>query len=230
MNVSRFILWSGGLVLSFASVAAEPLTLVDVSFNQATTARSAVYPPSPGTNFREVLPGFSGWSVGGQIQLSLAPGYGVESSGGVHAEIMKNGKFYQISFQKLAFPMLRPGKVIREPLQSLRFSVDAKLPPGKEVTVYLAVDVPKDVLPESPWSKRLVLGKIRGTDAYATYTFAGTDIPEDTLNTFINFIRDMQLNGMQDVVCGLVFHLNPESWVAGDGMLLDNVKLSLTDS
>jgi hypothetical protein len=222
-----------GLVLFAAAapgVGAQTRSLVDATFNNVTTARTAAYPPSAGTRFREVDSGFSGWAGGGQLQLSLAPGYGTNGTGGVHLEILKEGKFYQATFQKLSFPMLRPGRVIREPLQSLRFSVDAKIPTGKEVIVYLSVDVPKDIMAEAPWSKRLVLGTLRGTDAYQTYAFSGAEIPEDTLNIFINFIRDLQLNGMQETVCSLIFHMNPDGWTAGDGLLFDNVKLSVSDS
>lgn len=209
---------------------AQTRSLVDATFNNVTTARTAVYPPSQGTRFREVDSGFSGWSGGGQLQLSVAPGYGTNGTGGVHLEIVKEGKFYQAAFQRLSFPMLQPGRVIREPLQSLRFSVDAKIPAGKEVIVYLSVDVPKDIMAEAPWSKRLVLGTLRGTDTYKTYAFSGAEIPEDTLNIFINFIRDLQLNGMQETVCSLILHLDPAGWSAGDGLLLDNVKLTVSDS
>lgn len=208
--------------------AGEIHSLVNVNFNTATT-RVGVYPPDPGVRFVELASGFSAWSVGGQLRLTQGPGYGVDGTGGVFAEILKNNdaKFYQITFQKLKFSMLRPGLVIREAVRSLRFSIDAKIPAGKEVLMYVTVDAPKELMPETPWSTRLVMGTLKGTDDYKTYTLNGAGIPEETVNVFINYIRDLQLNGMAETVGSLVFHLQPDAWAVGDGLLLDNVKFEI---
>jgi hypothetical protein len=214
---------ASGAVASSATPA-----LIDINFNSGAE-RIATYPPSPGSSFRELVPGFSGWASGGQMQLTLSPAFGSDGTGGVHVEVLKEGKFYQLNFSKLRFPMLSPGKVIRDPLRSLRFSVDAKIPAGKEVAVYIALDVPKDLLKESPWSKRLVLGTLRGTDDYKAYEFSGEQVPEDVLNVFINFVRDMQLNGMAETVCTLTLHMNPAGWAQGEGYLIDNVKLTVSE-
>lgn len=72
-----------------------------------------------------------------------------------------------------------------------------------------------------------MLGTLRGTDAYKTYLFSGAEVPEDVLNVFITFVRDMQLNGMNETTCSLTFHMNPAQWAQGEGFLLDNVKLTV---
>jgi hypothetical protein len=220
-----------GLASFTGSLAASGVAaVVDANFNNVTVARVAAYPPSAGSRFRELEPAFSGWSGGGQMQLTIAPGYGADGTGGVHFEVLKDGKFHQASFKKLDFPMLGPGRMLRDPLRALQFSVDAKIPAGKEVQVYLAVEVPKEIMAESPWSKRLVLGTLRGTDTYKRYTFGGRELPEDMVNIFISFLRDLHLNGMQVTTCTLVVHLEGNMWIAGEGFLFDNVRLALPGS
>ncbi len=201
-------------------------SLVNANFNSAA-ARVAVYPPDPGTRFIEMAPGLSAWAVGGQIRLTQGPGYGMDRTGGVYAEMVSDAKFYQISFQRLKFPMLRPGLLIREPVRSLVFTIDAKIPVGKEVLIYVAVEPPKELMPETPWSTRLVLGRIAGTGEYKSYTLRGADVAENTVNTFINLVRDLQLNGMAETVGSLVLHFHPEEWGAGDELLFDNVKFDI---
>ena len=201
-------------------------SLVAANFNTAST-RVGTYPPDAGTRFIEMAPGFSAWASGGQIRLTQGPGYGMERTGGVYAEILKEAKFYQISFPRLKFPMLRPGVIIRDPVRSIQFSIDAKIPAGKDIVVYVAIEPPKDLMPETPWGTRLVLGTLKGTDAFTTYMFKGEDVPEETVTVFINYIRDLQLNGTTEMVGTLVFHINPDGWAAGDGFLFDNVKLQI---
>jgi len=217
-----------GLFAAPAAKAAEMLALVDANFNTSTT-RVASYPPDSGVRFTEMAPGFSGWATGGQIRLTQNPGYGVDQTGGIFVEILKapNAKFYQIMFQRLKFTMLGAGAVIRDPIRSLQFSIDAKIPAGKEILVYVAIDPPKEYLAASPWSTRLVLGKIVGTDAFKSYVLKSSDIPEATVDTFINFIRELQANGMDQTVGSLVLHLEPTQWVEGDGLVFDNVKLEI---
>ena len=208
-------------------MADEKHSLVNANFNNVP-ALVAVYPPDPGSRFAEMLPGFSAWASGGQIRLSQGPGYGMNSTGGVYAEMVKDAKFYQISFQRIKFSMLRPDVVIREPIRSLEFNIDAKIPVGKEILVYIAIEPPKDVMPETPWSTRLVLGRLSGTSEYKSYKLRGVDVPENTVNTFINFVRDLQLNGMTDTLGSVVLHLHPEQWAGGDEILFDNVKLDIS--
>lgn len=232
MNVKRDIL----IITTCLSLSAIPqveageiYTLVDAPFNTSTT-RIGLYPPDPGVRFVELASGFSAWAVGGQIRLTQGMGYGTAGTSGIFAEITKktDAKFYQISFQKLPFTMLRPGLVIRDPIRSLRFSIDAKIPTGRDILVYVSIDPPKDMMPQTPWGTRLVLGTLKGTDAYESYMLNGTDVHDETVNVFINYIRDLQLNGMEEAMGSLVLHMHPEVWEEGDGLLFDNVKLQVS--
>ncbi len=188
-----------------------------------------MYPPAKGTTW-ETIGGLGAWSNDGQVEITYAVGYGLDGTGGIYGKLIKPATgFMTLSFNNIKLPMFKDSLPLVEPIRSIQFSVDAKLPLNRTFEINLQLSVPKGVdVGTTTWPNRIVLGEIVGTGGYAHYTFSGADIQEKHMSRVVTYIRDLYLNGMTEAVGSINFNMVANQWKEADEFLLDNVKLTIT--
>ncbi len=205
-----------------------PAPLINAVF-ESPTNNPKNYPPAPGENWSSAG-GMSGWSNDGKLLLMYGTGYGLDGTGGVYVKIDKLAtNAMLLTYTPLKFPMFKDGLPLVDPIRSIRFSVDMKMPVGKSFEVHIQFNVPKDVdAGGTAWGNRIVLGAIKGTGSYQTYAFSGADLSDGHVAKAVNYIRNLYLNGASEMSGNLSFAFDVAKWAEGDEVLMDNLKLAIT--
>lgn len=220
-----------GLALAPALHASQRLLLIDANFNKPTESTSN-FPPATDEKWVTIPPGLDGWAKGGgQISLTYGANYGRDNSGGVRAVVKKEfAETMTAVFHNINFPMLRAGYSIAKPIRSIKFSIDASIPVGQTVDVQIVIITPKTWEKDDPlvgWRNRLILGTLTGAGEYRHYTCDMENLPEETITKFITYIRDIDLNGIPDVIGDLELFMSPKTWREGDEFWFDNLVFSI---
>lgn len=218
------------LLLATALSSPAAVTLLEDDFNQPSEL-TFHFPPPKGEE--AVYHGhLSGWANNpGRMAITYADGLGRDRSGGMLCVAEKLSPEYNV----VQYGPIRPQFTNLSFLttnEAGRFLVefDASIPEGRELLVHFNIRAPKGMEPRV-YSSRLIFGQAVGTGKYERYVFSAASASRSSLQAFTNFLRDMGLNGDDEVILHLMFFLrsNNTKWMEGDSFQLDNLRVSLAD-